>query len=181
LGITAPLHDIGKIGIPDSILLKPGKLDDDERKQMQGHCVIGARILLEERTSNHAPEADAAWFANVMRPDHASTLSLAACIALTHHEKWDGSGYPQGLRGEAIPIAGRVVALSDVFDALMSRRPYKAGFGEDETLAILKDGVGKHFDPEIYSAFVRVFDEIRSVRLDFADERTADLEMAVST
>jgi putative two-component system response regulator len=180
LGVTAPLHDIGKIGIADSILLKPGRLTDDERRTMQGHCVIGARILLEDAASGHVPEADDDWFRAVMQPREAHTLQMAACIALTHHEKWDGSGYPQGLRGETIPIAGRVVALSDVFDALMSRRPYKQGFGEEETTAILAEGSGKHFDPEVHAAFVRAFDEIRAVRADFNDDLPSLLETAVS-
>jgi putative two-component system response regulator len=177
LALTSPLHDIGKIGIPDSILLKPGRMSDDERKIMQGHCVIGARILLQEpEAARVSQEPDAAWFDEVTHPADRSTLRLAAAIALTHHEKWDGSGYPRGLAGEAIPIEGRIVAISDVFDALLSRRPYKRAFSEEEALAILSQDAGRHFDPTVHATFVKVLDRIRAVRAKFADQAIPEIE-----
>lgn len=177
LALAAPLHDIGKIGIPDSILLKPGKLTDEERRVMQGHCVIGARILLQEPEAARASkEPDQAWFEEVTSPRDRSALSVAAAIALTHHEKWNGTGYPRGLSGEAIPIEGRIVALSDVFDALLSHRPYKRAFSEEETLAILAKDAGTHFDPGVHAQFLKIIDRIRGVRETFADRAASETE-----
>ena len=138
---AAPMHDIGKIGIPDRVLLKPGKLDDDEWVIMRRHTTIGAEIL---------KDADAEF------------IKLAAEIALTHHEKWSGSGYPQGIKGTDIPLAGRIVALADVFDALTSERPYKAPFPLEKALAIIKEGKGSHFDPQVAEAFFSVESEIKA-------------------
>ncbi|MDP2783904.1 MAG: response regulator [Sulfurimicrobium sp.] len=125
---ASPMHDIGKIGIPDSILLKPGKLDEDEWKIMKTHSAIGAEIL-----SGH----------------QSDLMSMASQIALTHHEKWDGSGYPNGLQGEEIPLAGRVVAICDVFDALTTARPYKKAWPVEEAITYIADNSGKHFDPTL--------------------------------
>lgn len=125
---AAPMHDIGKIGIPDSIMLKPGKLTDDEFAVMKTHAQIGAEII---------GEAD------------SELLRLAKSVALTHHEKWDGTGYPFGLKGTAIPIEGRIVALADVFDALASKRPYKEAWSIDETMAYITGQSGIHFDPDL--------------------------------
>ncbi|MFC1865083.1 HD domain-containing phosphohydrolase, partial [Chloroflexota bacterium] len=138
---AAPMHDIGKIGIPDRILQKPGKLDPDEWVVMKQHTTIGAEILKDAS---------------------ADFIKLAADIALTHHEKWDGSGYPQGLKSSDIPIAGRIVALADVFDALTSERPYKAPFPLEKALAIIKESQGNHFDPQVVGAFLVIEDEIRA-------------------
>jgi putative two-component system response regulator len=146
---AAPMHDIGKIGIPDHILLKPGKLDPDEWEIMKQHTVIGARIL--ER-------ADAEF------------IKLAEVIACTHHEKWDGSGYPNGLSGAEIPLAGRVTAIADVFDALMSKRPYKEPFSLEKSLAIIREGRGSHFDPDVVDAFFAVQDEILSIKQRYKDQ-----------
>jgi putative two-component system response regulator len=180
LALTAPLHDLGKIGVPDSILLKPGQLDERERDLMRRHCVIGARILRGEESgtlSNMVRPSDE-WFRSVTDPEDRSVLCVAAAIALTHHEKWDGSGYPQGLAGVAIPLEGRIVAIADVFDALMSRRPYKRSFTEDETLELLARDVGKHFDPDVYRAFCLAFEQIKAVRKEFADHEP-DLAEAI--
>ncbi len=136
---AAPMHDIGKIGVPDSILLKPGKLTPDEFKVMQKHPGIGARIL----TGSTSP-----------------LLVAAEQIALTHHEKFDGTGYPRNLKGEQIPIEGRIVALADVFDALTTRRCYKPAFSIEKSLEIIRDGNGKHFDPAVVAAFNAGLDEV---------------------
>ena len=182
LGLAVPLHDIGKIGIPDAILLKPGRLTEDEFKIMQGHCLIGARILLQEpEAARVSQEPDAAWFAEVTRPSDRSTLRLAAAIALTHHEKWNGSGYPRGLAGDEIPIEGRIVAICDVFDALMSQRPTSCAFTEEETVAILAQEAGRHFDPAVHVAFVSVLDRLRSVREAFSDQICHSAELCKSS
>ncbi|MFC2035962.1 HD domain-containing phosphohydrolase [Chloroflexota bacterium] len=138
---AAPMHDIGKIGIPDRVLLKPAKLDPDEWKIMKHHTTIGAEILKDAS---------------------ADFIQLAEVIALSHHEKWDGSGYPQGLKGLDIPLAGRIVALADVFDALTSERPYKIPFPLEKALAIIEEGHGSHFDPELVNAFFAIEDEIKA-------------------
>jgi putative two-component system response regulator len=171
--LAAPLHDIGKIGIPDNVLLKPGPLDDDEWAVMQRHCEIGERIL-REQSKVLVPLLD--WYA-VDPPGMKDALShqdpaleMAATIALTHHEKWDGSGYPVGLAGEAIPIESRIVAVADVFDALTSNRPYRPARPEDEALTIMAATVGSHFDPRVHAAFVRSLAEIRTIRARFADD-----------
>jgi putative two-component system response regulator len=140
---AAPMHDVGKIGIPDGILQKAGPLDPEEWKVMQGHAAIGAEIIGEHG---------------------GGMLALARNIALTHHEKWDGSGYPNGLAGEAIPLEGRIVAIADVFDALTSRRPYKAAWSEDEALDYLLKQKGQHFDPALVDLFMEQMPAIRKIR-----------------
>jgi putative two-component system response regulator len=136
---AAPMHDIGKIGIPDHILLKPGRLDDEEMRIMQQHPLIGAEIL-----------------ANT----NSELIKLAHSVALHHHEKWDGTGYPAGIKGEAIPIEGRIVAVADVFDALTNKRPYKEAWPVDKTMDFFKEQRGKHFDPSIVDVLVRELDHI---------------------
>jgi len=140
---AAPMHDVGKIGIPDKILLKPGKLDADEWKVMQQHTTIGARILGGSQTG---------------------FIKLAEVIALAHHERWDGTGYPRGLRGTQIPLAGRITAIADVFDALTTRRPYKEPFSLEKSFAIIREGNGTHFDPDVVAAFFAVQDEILAIK-----------------
>jgi putative two-component system response regulator len=157
---TAPMHDIGKIGIPDSILLKPGKLDAEEWKVMYQHPIMGAEII-----GKHDNEL----------------LETARIIALTHHEKWDGSGYPQGLKGEAIPLEGRIVAIADVFDALVSVRPYKTAVPLNEALQYLESQSGLHFDPSLMKAFKKALPEILRIKEIYADENGAltDLEFHI--
>jgi putative two-component system response regulator len=145
---AAPMHDVGKIGIPDRVLLKPGPLDPDEWKIMQGHAQIGAEII-----GGH---------------DHG-VLALARNIALTHHEKWDGSGYPNGLAGKDIPLEGRICAIADVFDALTSIRPYKKAWTEQEALDFLVKQKGKHFDPELVDLFLAQMPAIRAIRERWAE------------
>jgi putative two-component system response regulator len=171
--LAAPLHDIGKIGIPDNVLLKPGPLSDEEWVIMQRHCEIGESIL-REQSKAMIPLFD--WYA-VELPLMKDTLEnrdpvleMAATIALSHHEKWDGSGYPQGLAGEAIPLESRVVAVADVFDALTSSRPYRPARPEEEALTIMDATVGTHFDPRVHAAFTRSLPEIRAIRDRFADD-----------
>ncbi len=137
---AAPMHDIGKIGIPDRVLQKPGKLDEEEWVIMRQHTTIGAEILKDAS---------------------ADFIKLAADIALTHHEKWNGSGYPQGLKSSDIPLAGRIVAVADVFDALTSERPYRSPMPLEKALAIIKEGRGSHFDPEMVNAFFAIEHEIK--------------------
>lgn len=171
--LAAPLHDVGKIGIPDSVLRKPGPLNDEEWTIMQRHCEIGERIL-RERSKAVVPLLD--WYA--AEPDaldgHLAVcdpvLDMAASIALTHHEKWDGSGYPRGLSGEAIPLESRIVAVADVFDALTSKRPYRAARPEEEALSIISATVDSHFDPKVYQAFLHCLPEIRRLHERFADD-----------
>jgi putative two-component system response regulator len=146
---AAPMHDVGKIGIPDRVLLKPGPLDPDEWKIMQSHAQIGAEII-----GHH---------------DHG-VLALARNIALTHHEKWDGSGYPNGLAGKDIPLEGRICAIADVFDALTSIRPYKKAWTEQEALDFLVKQKGKHFDPELVDLFLAQMPAIRAIRERWAEQ-----------
>ncbi|HEX9079614.1 MAG TPA: two-component system response regulator [Desulfuromonadaceae bacterium] len=145
---VAPMHDVGKIGIPDRVLLKPGKLDEEEWRIMQGHCDIGRRII-----GHHSSEL----------------LQAAATLAHTHHEKWDGSGYPLGLRGTDIPLFSRIVALVDVFDALTSERPYKKAWPVAEAVAEIERCAGRHFDPDVVRAFLRQVPEMVSIKEEFAD------------
>ncbi|MGE4296770.1 MAG: HD domain-containing phosphohydrolase [Desulfovibrionaceae bacterium] len=145
---AAPMHDVGKIGIPDNILRKPGLLDNHERFIMQQHTDFGAKIIGEHDTP---------------------LLHLARIVALTHHEKWDGTGYPKGLKGEDIPLAGRIVAIADVFDALTSNRPYKEAWPFDKAVALVKEEAGRHFDPALVSIFLNHLDEIRALARQHAD------------
>ncbi len=153
----APLHDIGKIGISDKVLTKAGPLDDAEWAEMKQHVEIGENVIgsMNRELSGNADQG---------------VLDTGLDIVSTHHERWDGSGYPRGLSGEDIPLAGRIVAVADVFDALTSRRPYKPAFSLDKALGILKEGRGAHFDPEVVRAFFDIIPAIESVREHFSDE-----------
>lgn len=151
---STPLHDIGKVGIPDSILLKAGKLTADERNKMKMHTCLGFEaITLAEQEAEKPIEF----------------LRMAKDVTLYHHEKWDGSGYPHGLSGNNIPIAARLMALADVFDALISQRVYKPPFSLEKTTNIIKEGKNKHFDPDIVDAFIELKDDFHQVALKYAD------------
>jgi putative two-component system response regulator len=155
---ASPMHDVGKIGIPDKILLKPGKFDSQEWEVMKMHTVIGGRIL---------------------SGSSSGFIKLAETIAMTHHEKWDGSGYPKGLKGNKIPLAGRIVTIADVFDALTSVRPYKRAFSVEESFSIIRDEKGSHFDPCVVDAFFAVQEEILVIKDSYKDTRESLLfEMA---
>lgn len=146
---AAPMHDVGKIGIPDYILLKPGKLTTEEFAIMKGHARIGYELLCDSGSR---------------------VLQAGAEIANAHHEKFDGSGYPNGLQGEAIPLFGRIVAVADVFDALTSERPYKKAWSLEDACRFLEEGRGSHFDPACVGAFLARWDKVLAIRRRFQDE-----------
>ena len=164
------LHDAGKIGIPDAILLKPGKLTDDEYETMRQHCAFGRRIIQQSPDSVWEKYGTRSQL-DLIDPANATAwlIPVAATIAQTHHEHWDGTGYPLGLREEQIPIEGRITAVADVFDALNSKRPYKAAYTHEKCVEILEQGRGTHFDPKVLDAFLRRSDAILQVRVDLAD------------
>ena len=150
--LAAPMHDVGKIGIPDHILLKPGSLTQQEFSVIESHTTMGAAIL----AGSPIP-----------------LLRLACEIALTHHERWDGSGYPEGLVGDQIPEAGRIVAIADVYDALVHTRIYRPALPEDHALVIMEGARGHHFDPEVFDTFLAVLPELREVRQEHGHEEAA--------
>jgi putative two-component system response regulator len=162
---AAPLHDVGKIGIPDAILLKPRPLETSEFEVMKKHGAIGTQIICAAARRELAANKDDNLFEFVESP----IMQMAAVIAETHHEKWDGSGYPKGLKGEAIPPEGRIVAVADVYDALSNERPYKAAFPKEKCFDIIKEGRGKHFDPRVVDAFFDTTDEIQRIQVEFSD------------
>ncbi|MCL4145940.1 UNVERIFIED_CONTAM: hypothetical protein GTU68_012782 [Idotea baltica] len=147
---AAPMHDIGKIGIPDSVLLKPGKLDAGEWNTMQKHVEFGVEIL--------------------GRQGDSKLMRMAIQVAQYHHEKWDGSGYPNQIAGEDIPLVGRIAAVADVFDALTAERPYKKAWSVDEALSLFEEQKGKHFDPTIVDMFFLKLPEILAIKEKFRDE-----------
>jgi putative two-component system response regulator len=146
---AAPMHDIGKVGIPDNILLKQGRLDVAEFAIMKQHSILGY---------------------NILNGSQSPMLQAAAQIALSHHEKYDGSGYPNGLKGEAIPLFARICAVGDVFDALTSERPYKKAWDDERAIALLRDGAGSHFDPACVDAFMADWDSVMAIRTLFKDD-----------
>ncbi len=150
---STPLHDIGKVGVPDTILLKPGKLTDEEFEEMKKHTIYGEKALLtaeRELGSN-------------------SFLHLARQIAIAHHERWNGTGYPAGLKGENIPLCGRIVALADVYDALVSKRIYKPPFPHKKAVSIILENRGTQFDPHVVDAFMERETEFLEIALELAD------------
>lgn len=146
---ASPMHDVGKIGIPDDILLKPGPLTAQEWETMKTHTTIGGKIL---------------------GAGSSEYMLIGTSIALTHHEKWNGTGYPAGLSGENIPLCGLICAVADVFDALTSKRPYKDAFPEDKALSILREGRGVHFSPRVLDAFLDNLDAVRDIRAKYCDD-----------
>lgn len=163
---AAPLHDIGKVGVPDAILLKPGRLTADEFEKMKEHAAIGAQAIrramtqaLEAAGPHSAPQAVGAF----------AFLEVAKEISLHHHERWDGTGYPLGLAGEAIPVAARLMALADVYDALVTARVYKPALSCEEAAQIIQAGRGTHFDPEVVDAFVQLSDHFAQIAKRFAE------------
>jgi response regulator RpfG family c-di-GMP phosphodiesterase len=150
---SAPLHDIGKVGVPDEILLKPGKLTDEEFEEMKKHTGYGrdAVVATEKKLGN------------------GSFLSFAIEIVYTHHERWDGSGYPMGIKEEEIPLSGRLMALADTYDALVTKRVYKPPFSHEKAIEIIREGKGTHFDPDIVDAFLKIEGKFRQIAIKYAD------------
>ena len=148
--LAAPLHDIGKIGIPDQILLKPGKLEDGEWTSMRRHPLIGHEIL---------------------KGSASKYVRMGALVALGHHEKYDGSGYPNGLVGDHIPLCARIVAVADVYDALTSVRPYKKAWSSEEAFGYVRAQAGRHFDPRMVEAFLGARKEVLEIQNEWADGR----------
>jgi len=153
---AAPMHDIGKVGIADKILLKPGRLDPEEFDVMKQHAMFGYDLL---------------------RGSTSKLLQAGAEIARGHHEKYDGSGYPDGLKGEDIPVFSRIVAVADVFDALTSERPYKKAWEVADAVQFLKDGAGSHFDPACVEAFLKAWDDVEQVRGKYAEDQLISLDL----
>ena len=147
--LAAPMHDIGKIAVPDAILMKPGRLTEEEFDKIKEHPAAGAQML------GHA---------------EVPLLRMAREIALSHHEKWDGSGYPNGLAGGAIPLSGRITAVCDVYDALISERVYRPALPEEDALAIMRKDKGSHFDPQVFACFLQMLPSLREIRRQLADE-----------
>ena len=173
--LSAPLHDIGKIGIPDRILLKPGKLDPAEWEIMKTHATIGGQIL---RAKPIAQEHSRALSDLVQLDDLGSNpfAEVGAVIAENHHENWDGSGYPCGRVGDEIPISARITSVADVYDALCSKRPYKAAFPESEVIRLMRQAAGTKFDPDVCEAFEDSLGEFREIRSNFIDEQPTELQ-----
>lgn len=145
---AAPMHDVGKIGIPDRILLKPGKLDAEEWQKMMQHTTYGAEIIGEH---------------------DSALLIMSRTIALCHHEKWNGTGYPNGLAGEDIPLEARIVAIADVFDALTSERPYKKAWPVEKAIAVIQEDAGSHFDPHLVPIFMEKLPEALKIKDEYMD------------
>jgi putative two-component system response regulator len=163
LYLSAPLHDIGKVGVRDEVLLKGGELDPAEFEEMKRHAQYGHDTL----------------DATERKLGRSTFLRFAKEIALTHQEKWDGSGYPNGLRGAEIPVSGRLMALADVYDALISQRSYKPPFSHEEAVAVIREGSGTHFDPDVVTAFLEIQDTFRNIALTFADHEEERRMLAV--
>jgi putative two-component system response regulator len=170
LSLAAQLHDVGKIGIPDNILLKPAKLSGDEFEYIQKHCGFGKRILdqPDERDSMQVRK-HVEIGSEILAEARSPLLQLASRIALTHHEHWDGGGYPLGLSGETIPLEGRIVAVADVFDALSNKRPYKPAWPIQQCFDALESARGKQFEPRVLDAFFRSRQEIANIQIELAD------------
>jgi HD-GYP domain-containing protein (c-di-GMP phosphodiesterase class II) len=153
IGISAALHDIGKVGVEDSVLLKPGPLTKTERVLMESHAEIGGKCIRDIE----------------LRLGSSNFLQMAREIAISHHERWDGGGYPRALCGEEIPLSARIVAVCDVYDALSTRRVYKAGLAHEKCVEIIREGAGSQFDPEIVHAFQDIQEEFREIALHYVD------------
>ncbi|MFM7831305.1 MAG: HD-GYP domain-containing protein, partial [Planctomycetaceae bacterium] len=174
---AAQMHDVGKIGIPDSILFKPATLAVDEYELMKKHCALGRQIIEPytgrdwDRLKRHTDAGG-----SLLQSSSCTLLTMAARIAQSHHERWDGNGYPLGLKGEDIPLEGRIVAVADVFDALSSRRPYKPPFPREQCFEILREGRGTQFDPAVLQAFFECSAEIVEVQLLLLDNEETSRE-----
>jgi len=168
---AARLHDVGKIGVPDSILCKAGELTDEEFSNMKKHSRFGKKILQQfsgeqqERLNRHTEVG-----AQILKVGNSPILEMATRVALTHHEWWDGNGYPIGLQGEDIPIEGRITAVADAFDALSSQRCYKEPYPLEKCFSTIEEESGTHFDPKIVEAFMKRRIDVIAVQIEYADE-----------
>lgn len=170
LEMAAQLHDVGKIAVPDAILLSPGKLSEEEFEIMKQHCELGLKIIEPiGEDEAHRIRCHATIGGDLLRGDFSPMMTMARHIALTHHEKWDGTGYPNGLAGEDIPIEGRIVCVADVFDALSSRRPYKEPLQVARSLEIMRQERGARFDPQVLDAFLRRIDDVGRISREYED------------
>jgi putative two-component system response regulator len=154
---SAPLHDIGKVAVPDAILLKPGKLNEEEWQVMRCHCLYGRNAVMDAE--------------KVLGNDSDSFLRYAREIAFSHHERWDGSGYPCGLARDSIPLSARLMAVADVYDALISKRVYKAAYSHETAIAMITEENGQHFDPDIVAVLLEISDQFAEIALQFNDGR----------
>lgn len=170
LELAAPLHDVGKIGVPDHILFKPGKLDPEEFEIIKNHCAWGKQIIQPfSANETRALRSHTRRGGAILHIRGSAVLMMASRIAQTHHENWDGTGYPLGLAGEDIPLEGRIVAIADNFDALSTRRPYKRPFSRDECFRIMKQQREKKFDPRLLDVFFELSDKICQIQMDLMD------------
>ncbi len=165
---AAPMHDVGKIGIRDNVLLKNGPLDDEEWKHMQSHVTYGCEILSPTALEGNSKPCSQEELLKNDKP--SDILDAAKRVALFHHERWDGKGYLHGLKGKQIPIEARIVSVADVYDAVSSKRPYKEAFPETKCQAIIREGKGSQFDPEIVDVFLNSIGAIVDIKNKFADE-----------
>ncbi len=170
LSLAAQLHDVGKIGIPDQVLNKADKLTQEEFAVMQQHCGMGKRVFdgMDERQLNHLRKHPTLG-SELLSVSASPLIQLASRIALTHHERWDGTGYPMGLTKEEIPLEGRITAVADVFDALSSQRPYKPAYSLSKCFELLEQGRGTQFDPEVLDAFLKQREAIIAVQIEYAE------------
>jgi len=163
---AAQLHDVGKIGVPDAILNKENQLTENEYERMKDHCRTGSRIISGERLDSNKSLSQVR---SIVDECSSPVMRLAALVAETHHEKWDGTGYPHALSGEDIPMAGRITAICDVFDAISTKRPYKDAYPIEKCFTIILEGRGKHFDPAVVDAFFRRRHEILEAFNELSD------------
>ena len=161
---AAQLHDVGKIGVPDVILHKPDRLTQEEFEIIKRHCVAGHNIIRGDFDANRLSQSESPFDDSV-----SPLMHVASLVAATHHERWDGTGYPRGLKGTEIPIEGRITAVADVFDALSTRRPYKTAMSFDDCFRLIEQSRGSHFDPTVLDAFLRCRSEIIQTAIDYAD------------
>jgi len=168
--LCAPMHDIGKIGIPDDILLKKGSLDDKEWNHMKQHCQIGFEILSPESKKQNDIYKNHPFIESLVADvKDYGILEMSSVIALSHHERWDGTGYPEGTKGDAIPVEARITSIADVYDALSSTRSYKEPYPEEKCREIIREGSGTQFDPDVVSAFFDSIDEVMKIKHHLMD------------
>lgn len=179
---AAQLHDVGKIGVPDRVLFKPGKLEQNEFEIMQRHCALGKQIIEPfDSSESQLFQKHTKIGSNLLEIQDSPLMRMASRIAQTHHERWDGTGYPLGLAGEDIPIEARITAVADVFDALSSKRPYKNAFPREKCFSIMEEMRGSHFDPKVLDAFFAASDRVIEIQMTFMDEEQTHPEERIES